>query len=78
MIPPKTAVAAPHSASCDPGEFAELRRRDDLPRIFNGRFGPFSVEARLIARRLQFFDPLPKRRIIQIGDAAFDSSIETL
>ena len=58
MISPITAVAPPYPAVRSLGEFAQLGRGDDPPRILDGRSGALRVDARLIARRLHLIDAL--------------------
>jgi len=78
MIPPKSAVLFTHAAAGDGRETGDLLGRDRLARAFDRGACAFRVDARLIARRLQFLDAGLKRRIVQIGDAALDGVVKAL
>ncbi|WP_306119108.1 MULTISPECIES: hypothetical protein [unclassified Roseitalea] len=78
MIPPKSAVLSTHPAAGNGRETGDLVGRDRLTRALDRSTRAFSVDARLIARRLQFLDPRPERRIVQIGDAALDGVVKAL
>lgn len=78
MVAPKSAVRFTHPPARDGDELRQLRRREALVCGLDGSFRTCGVYPRLIARRLQFLNPLFRRRIFEVRDTPFDRVIETL
>ena len=78
MIPPKSAVLSTHAPTGDGRKAGDLLGRDRLSRTLDRGACAFRVDARLIARRLQFLDPRPERRIVEISDAALNGVVKAL
>ena len=74
MVTPKSAVLSTHAAAGEGDESRQLRRRKALVGSLDGGPRTLGIHARLIARRLQFLDPLFQRRIVEVRDPAADIS----